>query len=228
MAFCPRCGTQNYDGAQTCQQCQSPMPGASASGGQYNAGAPYNAGGYGQQPPPYQPFGGNVPQPQSYGYAPAPVAMPPYASIGSRLLAIIIDGFIGGLAALPGIIFMIIAAAGVASTADSRGNVSDAAAGAAVGMMLLAYALIFVGAFGFGLYNIYLLGKTGQTIGKRMMKVKVLDQTGQPIGFWKAFARELVKNVIGNVCFLLWLWPLWDQEKQGLYDKLFSTHVFQA
>jgi uncharacterized RDD family membrane protein YckC len=204
------------------------MPGASASGGQYNAGAPYNAGGYGQPQPPYQPFGGNVPQPSSYGYAPAPVAMPPYASIGSRLLAVIIDGFLGGLAALPGIIFIIIAGASVASTADARGNLSDAAAGAAVGMVLLGYALIFAGALGFGLYNIYLLGKTGQTIGKRMMKVKVLDQTGQPIGFWKAFARELVKNVVGNVCFLLLLWPLWDQEKQGLYDKLFSTHAFQA
>jgi len=96
-------------------------------------------------------------------------------------------------------------------------------------LMFLGYGLLFLGALAVGIYNIYLLGKTGSTLGKRWMKIKVLDQTGQPLGFWKAFARELVKGLVGNVsCGILWLWPLWDQEKQGLQDKLFSTHVYEA
>jgi len=24
------------------------------------------------------------------------------------------------------------------------------------------------------------------------------------------------------------LWPLWDDQKQGLQDKIFSTHVYEA
>jgi uncharacterized RDD family membrane protein YckC len=173
----------------------------------------------GYPPPGYQQPGGY--QPGGYGYAPAPQ----YAGIGARFVAVLIDGLIAGLGALPGIIIMVIGGVTGAATADSRGQITD---GAAVGMMVLGYAVLFIGALGVGLYNIYLLGKNGATIGKRVMKIKVLDQTGQPIGFWKAFARELVKNIVGNVCFILWLWPLWDQEKQGLYDKLFNTHVYQA
>ena len=94
--------------------------------------------------------------------------------------------------------------------------------------MILGYMLAFAGALGLGLYNIYLLGRDGASLGKRWMKIKVLDPSGQPLGFGKAFLRELVKNVVGNVCFILLLWPLWDQEQQGLYDKVFSTHVYDA
>ena len=87
---------------------------------------------------------------------------------------------------------------------------------------------MFAGYFGVWLYNIYLLGRDGSTLGKRWMKIKVLDPQAQPLGFGKAFLRELVKLVLGNACFILLLWPLWDQEKQGLWDKVFSTHVYNA
>jgi uncharacterized RDD family membrane protein YckC len=174
-------------------------------------------------PPPSYPQPGGY-QPGGYGYAPAPQ----YASIGKRFGAWFLDVLITLAAMIPGWIVFGIAIAVGASNADAQGNVRGPEAGAFVGLMLLGYALLFGGALGVGIYNIYLLGKTGSTLGKRWMKIKVLDQTGQPLGFWKAFARELVKGIIGNVCFILWLWPLWDQEKQGLYDKLFNTHVYEA
>lgn len=78
------------------------------------------------------------------------------------------------------------------------------------------------------IYNIYLLGRDGATLGKRWMKIKVLDQNNQPLGFGKAFLRELVKGILGNLCFLLYLWPLFDDQKQGLHDKILSTHVYEA
>jgi uncharacterized RDD family membrane protein YckC len=95
-------------------------------------------------------------------------------------------------------------------------------------MAILGYLLLFAGIFGVALYNIYLLGRDGATMGKRWMGLKVLDPSGQPLGFGKAFLRELVKGAVGGVCAILLLWPLWDQEKQGLQDKVFSTHVFNA
>ncbi len=171
-------------------------------------------------------YPGYQPQPPPPGYgAPMGVA---YASVGKRILAHIIDSIFVGLGALPGIILMFVGFAMAASTADSRGQISDDAAAGAVGIMFLAYALMFLGGIALWLYNCYLLGRDGATLGKRMMKVKVLDAQGQPLGFGKAFLREIVKQALGGFCFILLLWPLWDEQKQGLQDKMFGTHVFDA
>ena len=194
-------------------------------------------GGYPPPPGGYPPQGGYAPgyPPQNYqqpgGYQPGGYGAPPmpaYASFGKRIAAWALDALIGLVATIPGWVLFGIGIAIAASSADSRGNLSQDSAGAAFGLMALAYIAILIGALGFGIYNIYLLGKTGSTLGKRWMKIKVLDPLGQPLGFWKAFARELVKGLIGNVCLILYFWPMWDQEQQGLYDKLFSTHVYEA
>lgn len=192
-------------------------------------------GGYpppGNNPPGYQQPGYPQPgypqpggyQPGGYGAAPAPA----YASFGKRVGAWFLDVLITLVATLPGWVLFGIGIAVGAANADSQGRVRDSEAGVFLLLFFLGYALVGIAALAVGIYNIYLLGKTGQTLGKRWMKIKVLDQTGQPLGFWKAFARELVKGLIGNVCFILYFWPTWDQEKQGLYDKLFNTHVYEA
>jgi uncharacterized RDD family membrane protein YckC len=171
-------------------------------------------------------YGEYQPQPPPPGYG-TPMGGA-YASIGNRILAHIIDGFIVGLGALPGVILMIVGGGLAASSVDSRGQLNDAAASGLVGIVLLGYALVFIGCIALWLYNCYLLGRDGATIGKRLMKVKVLDGQGQPLGFGKAFLREIVKQALGGACFILLLWPLWDEQKQGLQDKIFGTHVFAA
>jgi uncharacterized RDD family membrane protein YckC len=177
----------------------------------------YPQGGYGAPPAGYGAPGGYGTPPQS-----------PYASMGKRFAAALLDGLIVFIGTVPGWILFVIAVVSAASTADSSGRLHDEAAGAVVGLMLLGYAVIFIGVMAVWLYNVYLLGKDGASLGKRWMKIKVLDPNGQPLGFGKAFVRELVKGVLGNLCFLIYLWPLFDAEKQGLHDKLFSTHVFEA
>ena len=171
-------------------------------------------------------YGGYQPQPPPPGYG-APMGAA-YASVGKRILAHIIDGFIVGLGAIPGLILMFVGIALAASTADPRGQIGDDAGAGLVGIVFLSYALIFLGVIALWLYNCYLLGRDGATIGKRLMKVKVLDALGQPLGFGKAFLREIVKQALGGACFILLLWPLWDDQKQGLQDKIFGTHVFDA
>lgn len=161
---------------------------------------------------------------QSYGAPPQPA----YAGMGKRLLAHIIDGILVGLGGIPGWIVMMIFVVGAASTTDSRGRMSDDAAGAMVGGMMLGYLLIFGGTIILWLFNVYLLGRDGATLGKRWLKMKVVDPAGQPLGFGKAFLRELVKHLLGGLCFLLFLWPVFDKDKQGLWDKLFNTHVYDA
>jgi len=125
-------------------------------------------------------------------------------------------------------VFMIAALGAAAESGSQRGGQSGEI-GAAVGLGLVAgYGLIFIGAAVIWFYNIYLLGRDGATLGKRWMKIRVQSRDGLPLGFGKAFLRELVKAVLGNLCFLLYLWPLWDAEKQGLHDKVLGTHVVPA
>jgi uncharacterized RDD family membrane protein YckC len=176
----------------------------------------------------YQPQGGTPPP--GYGAGPGGYGVPPpvvYAGMGKRLAAVILDGLVGGVATIPGWIIFGIATAGAVSSTDARGRMSDEAATALIGAGLLGYLVVFIGAFAVWLYNVYLLGRDGASLGKRWMKIKVLDASGQSLGFGKALGRELVKGFVGG-CFILLLWPLWDAEKQGLYDKLFGTHVYDA
>ena len=177
----------------------------------------YPQGGYGAPPAGYGAPG---------GYGTPPMQMP-YAGMGKRFAAALLDGLIVFIGTIPGWILFMIAVVTAASSTDSSGRLRDEAAGAFMGLMFLGYALIFLGVVAVWIYNIYLLGKDGASLGKRWMKIKVLDPNGQPLGFGKAFLRELVKGVLGNLCFLLYLWPLFDEQKQGLHDKIFSTHVYE-
>jgi len=185
---------------------------------------PNQPGGYGA------PQGGYGAPPSGYGAPPGGYGAPqfPYAGMGKRLLAAIIDALIVGLGAIPGVILVVIATAGAVSTADQRGRISNEAQGAFVGAVMLGYLVIFVGELLIWIYMVYLLGRDGATLGKRIVKVKVLEPINQPLGFGKAFLRELVKHLLGGLCFLLYLWPVFDKEKQGLWDKLFNTHVYEA
>ncbi|HXG67419.1 MAG TPA: RDD family protein [Blastocatellia bacterium] len=182
-------------------------------------GGPQNPGYGGYQQPGY---GGYPPQ-GGYGYGGAPARS--YAGVGKRFVAHLLDGLVGFVGAIPGFILIFL---GILTAGAGSSGGSDAASGFGVLLVLFAYLLLFVGVFGVWLYNVYLLGRDGASLGKRWMGIKVIDPSGQPLGFGKAFLRELVKMVVGNICGLLLLWPLWDQEKQGLYDKLFSTHVYDA
>jgi uncharacterized RDD family membrane protein YckC len=218
-SFCPSCGTQNFDWAQTCQNCSAPLPNrpqgdpAAPQGGQ-----PYQQPGFGP-PGGYQQKGFGPPgayQQSAFGAPPAQ-----YASPGKRLVAVLLDGLIGIAVIIPGIILILIGA-GIAGS----GGRDEEAVG--VIFVLLGYALLGIAGLALFLYQCYRLGRDGATLGKQWMGIKVLDASNQPLGFGKAFLRELVKSVVGNVCFILLAWPLWDAEKQGLYDKLFGTHVYEA
>jgi len=142
-----------------------------------------------------------------------------YAGIGRRFVAYLLDGLVVSAAAIPGFILLFIGGL-MTSSRDS----SDLAGV----LIVIGYLVLMIGCLAMFIYNISLLGRDGATLGKRWMKMKVLDPSGNPLGFGKAFLREIVKGLLANICGILLLWPLWDQEKQGLYDKMFSTHVYDA
>jgi uncharacterized RDD family membrane protein YckC len=89
-----------------------------------------------------------------------------------------------------------------------------------------ALGLVFSLALGIGYFG-YLEGsKSGQTVGKRAMGIRVIDyNTGGPIGFGRALIRYVGRIVSYVPCFLGYLWMLWDKEKQTWHDKFASDVV---
>jgi uncharacterized RDD family membrane protein YckC len=75
-------------------------------------------------------------------------------------------------------------------------------------------------------YNRWYLGGKGQSFGKKQVGlVLVAESTGQPIGTGKAFLRDLAHILDSIICYIGWLFPLWDQKRQTIADKVMSTVV---
>jgi uncharacterized RDD family membrane protein YckC len=83
-----------------------------------------------------------------------------------------------------------------------------------------------VGYLALALYGLYLAYQTGaaQTLGKRVMGVKVVKtETMQPIGGGMGIVRGIVHFVDSVICYIGWLFPLWDPMRQTLADKIMGT-----
>jgi len=70
----------------------------------------------------------------------------------------------------------------------------------------------------------YRQGTTGSSIGKSIMKFKVVSEnTWQPIGFGMSVVRQLAHIIDGAICYIGYLFPLWDAKRQTIADKLLTT-----
>ena len=88
----------------------------------------------------------------------------------------------------------------------------------------IAYLLSL--AINWGYFTYFEGGPRGQTVGKMALSIRVLDlKTGGPIGYGRAFVRQLVRIVSGLVFALGYLWMLWDREKQTWHDKAAGSVV---
>jgi uncharacterized RDD family membrane protein YckC len=137
-----------------------------------------------------------------------------FASWGQRFGGYIIDALI---LAVPSLLGTIISAA----------TSSDGSPTAAGTMISVLFSLV---SFGLAVYNRwYLGGTTGQTWGRRALNIRLVSaQTGQPIGMGMAFVRDLCHFVDSIICYIGWLFPLWDQRKQTIADKIVNTVVVPA
>jgi uncharacterized RDD family membrane protein YckC len=178
-------------------------------------------GAYPQQP------GGAYPQ---YPQQPYGGGMPPYAGWGARVGAYLLDGLIVGL--VPMILIGIGYAQIIGAAIDTIENcpVNDATcASPEVAVPGSAWAMIAIGALlslAGQIWLIYKEGKTGQTPGKKALKISVLREAdGRPLGFGMAFVRKLAHFLDGAACYIGYLWPLWDDKKQTFADKVISSVV---
>lgn len=79
---------------------------------------------------------------------------------------------------------------------------------------------------GWWLYLGYKSGTTGVTFGRSIAKTKLVsEQTGQPIGVSNGIIRQLAHIIDSIICYIGWLFPLWDSKRQTLADKIMKTVV---
>lgn len=89
----------------------------------------------------------------------------------------------------------------------------------------MIFSLCVLAAMTFTLWNFVVRqGNTGSSIGKQVMNFKVVgEQTLQPIGVWKSLLRQIAHGVDVLICYIGFLFPLWDAKRQTIADKIVGT-----
>lgn len=152
------------------------------------------------------------PAPAPGGFS-APFA---YAGFGERLGAFLLDGLFAVGAVL--VVFLV---AGLVRLV--LGVVSDPL-GAIVGGLIgfAGYLAVLV------VLMLMEAGPYGQTPGKHLLGIRVVDTAGQTITKGAAVGRYFAKILSGLPCYLGYLWALWDSEKRTFHDMLVNTRVVAA
>ena len=102
-------------------------------------------------------------------------------------------------------------------------GVSCTSTPSAIGIIFSGLATIIALAYVIWNYG-YRQGTTGSSIGKSVLKFKVIsEKTGQPIGFGMSIVRQIAHIVDGLLCYIGYLWPLWDAKRQTFADKIMTT-----
>lgn len=145
----------------------------------------------------------------------------PLASHGQRLMAHLADSFIYFIALIPGFIMMIMGLAQAESNRNGEPNPVFLVGG------FLVLSVLF---FGVLAYNFYILSLEGQSIGKKMLGIRIVNyHDGDNPGFVQAvLLRSFVSFLLANVvpfyslidaCFIF------GEEKRCLHDLIANTTV---
>lgn len=153
--------------------------------------------------------------------APRPAISPALATMelagfGRRLLAFVIDNIIVYLA------YGIFATCPSLLVPDPYSSDEEAM----FSMLLCGAHLLFLLLYFW--YYVFLQARSGQTLGKKIMGIKVISADGSPPSRGRCFLRLIGYGINSLTFYIGFLMPLWDQNKQALHDKMASTYVIRA
>lgn len=136
----------------------------------------------------------------------------PKAGFWIRVVASLLDATI--LFVMQFVLGFLLALAGIAAS----GGIGEEMSGL---VMLFGYVLSFA-------YYIVFTGHCGQTPGKMALRIKVIHTDGSEIGYGKAAFREVVAKFISGIILCIgYLMVAFDDQKQGLHDRMSDTYVIK-
>jgi len=149
-----------------------------------------------------------------------------YGGFWRRAIAAFVDAFVIGFIALPfflvafaGMIFYVISAGGGVWTASTTIGTNEVIAGFVINLVIL---LVYIGYFA-GMES----SLRQATYGKIMLGVKVVDEDGFRISFWRAVGRYFAKYLSIFTLFIGFLMAAFTKKKQALHDMVAKTLVIK-
>jgi uncharacterized RDD family membrane protein YckC len=145
----------------------------------------------------------------------------PIAGIGSRFLAILADTVIQVVAEVLLILFIVLFFS--ASQRQRIGDVSDTA-----GKWLVAAIVLFQFLLFWGYFALFEAFWNGQTPGKRLVKIRVIKDSGRQITLFEALARNLIRvidMIPPNLYFVGLVSMLCNRQQKRLGDFVAGTIV---
>jgi uncharacterized RDD family membrane protein YckC len=150
-----------------------------------------------------------------------------YASWGRRVLGYLVDSFLGAVASIGVFLGYYQLLGQVDYETDAFGNrtISDTTdiSSATIGVIVIGALISLI----FNIWNVIVRqGTTGYSLGKTLVGIRLVKvSTGRPMGAGLCFVRQLAHYVDSLICYLGWLWPLWDARRQTIADKIMDTVV---
>ncbi|HEY2115573.1 MAG TPA: RDD family protein [Candidatus Angelobacter sp.] len=157
-------------------------------------------------------------------YSAVPVA--PYGGFWIRLLAYLIDHVILSAVAAP--LFFLLVLPTILSVihgAERNQEPSPEMVFAILSSVFIYIVLAFVGQW---LYEALLTSSSWQgTIGKRVLRLKVVDEAGNRVGFGRATGRFFAKILSSWFLCIGFIMVGFTDRKRGLHDMLAATLVMR-
>ncbi len=145
-----------------------------------------------------------------------------YAGFWVRVGAMLIDQLIvGAVAAVLIIVAVLVLAPGL-----SRSGADPGAALAAMSIGIGIGYLLIIG--GSACYEAFFVSRSGATIGKKALGLKVVMPDGGPVSLGRAFGRFFAKMLSAIPMDLGFIMVGFDSEKRGLHDYICSTRVIRT
>lgn len=148
----------------------------------------------------------------------------PLASVGSRLLAVLTDSLLqlAAIVALLILLFLVALAAPkriVPQTAQP--HMDSAAKWVIAGFILIQFLLIW------GYFSLFEAFWNGQTPGKRLLKIRVIQDSGRPITLFESLARNLLRviDMLPSIYLVGLVTILCNRQAKRLGDLLAGTLV---
>lgn len=101
--------------------------------------------------------------------------------------------------------------------------------GVAAAILARFIPIPFFGSLVSVVYYVVLTAARGQTIGKMVLHIKVVDAEGNIPNLRSVLLREVLGKVISGLAFLLgYVWVAWDPRKRAWHDYIGGTYVVRT